>query len=87
MPKIPDTITIPGQPEKFINFHKALEDNDGFLGSFNKMSQAAKRWSNECRCGKVLCKRTGLQHIFLNRAYWTTQTWINDYLDRLSRNA
>lgn len=84
MPKNPQKMKLEGDDEEYLNIKYASEVNS-LLGSYHTFLNACNMWKRECRVNKVHCKRKGLQHIEALRGFWTKQSWILDYAERLSR--
>jgi len=84
MAKNPQKMKLVGDDEEYINIKYASELNP-LLGGYHTFLNACNTWKQECKNNKVHCKRKGLQCIEALRGFWTKQSWILDYADRLSR--
>ena len=77
------TMTIEGLEETFFNMEAA--SRLPLAGGINALRSACNVWNKESTQHKAEAARKGLRHIRAKRGFWTTRSWINDYIVRRSK--
>lgn len=77
------SMEVEGFDEPFLNMDAACLLP--FAGGINALRDACNLWSRESNQHKAEAARKGLRHLRVKRGFWTTRSWVNDYILRRSK--